>query len=91
MFLALGFERVQLRPEVVQFRSEIAYPLVGLLLLGGVELLLGQVVVFVDGAVECRQGGRERAERGGREVRGVELVRGEGGEVFADRGALLES
>lgn len=52
VFLALGFQRVQLRAEVVQLGPEVAHPLVGLFLLGGVELLLGEVVVFVNGPVE---------------------------------------
>lgn len=52
VFLALGFQRVQLRAEVVQLGPEVAYPLIGLFLLGGVELLLGEVVVFVNGPVE---------------------------------------
>jgi hypothetical protein len=96
--LACGLQRVQLGAELGQLGAEVADTLVRLLLLRRVELLLGQRAVLVDGAREGGQRGRERAEgRGGRElwlfvggIAGGGGVRREGGEVFADRGALLE-
>jgi len=61
--LAGRLEGVGLGAVVSQLGAELAYPLVGLLLLGRLDLLLGQRVVLVDGAREGRQTGRERAQR----------------------------
>lgn len=93
--VARGFEGVHLCAEVGELGAEVAYPLVGLFLLGRVQLLLGEAVVLVDGAGEGGQRGGEGAEGGGgeegRRGRVGEVGRGEVGELFADGGALFES
>ncbi len=55
--LALGLERVGLGAKLRELVAEVAQTLVGLLLLGGVELLLCQGRVFVQRAREGGQGG----------------------------------
>lgn len=67
--VAGGLERLELAAVVGQLGAEVAYALEGLLLLGRVELLLGERVVLVDGALEGRQGGAEGAQRGGAYLR----------------------
>lgn len=80
--------------------AEAADALARLVLLGRVELLAREGVVLVDGALEGGERGREGAEGrgagdagwGGGGVGGWLGGEGrEGREVFADRGALLES
>ena len=63
--VARGFQGLELLAVVGELGAEVAYALVGLLLLGRVELLLRKRVVLVDGALECGQGGAEGAERRG--------------------------
>ena len=46
-FVAGGFEGVELGAEIVQFGAEVAYPFEGFFLFGGVEFLLGELVVLV--------------------------------------------
>lgn len=86
--VARGFEGLELRAEVGELGAKVADALVGFFLLGGDGFLLGEGVVFVDGAGEGGEGGREGADGGGGEGRGGG---GEGGEVAADEGALFES
>lgn len=67
--VARGLERLELPAVLGQLGAEVAYALEGLLLLGRVELLLGERVVLVDGALEGRQGGAEGPQRGGADLR----------------------
>lgn len=103
--VACGLERVKLLAILGQFGTEISYALIGLVLFGWVEFLLGERVVLVNGLLKRGQGGRERAEGRGAEDGGggggwvgrvggrggCEGLRGEVGEVSADRGALFQS
>lgn len=103
--VARTLERVKLLAILGQLGAEVPYALVGFLLLGWVQLLLGKRVVLVDGFLEGCQGGGERAEGGGAEdggrgggwvgrvggCGGREGLRGEVREVSADRGALFQS
>lgn len=103
--VAGGLEGVELAAVAGELGAEVSDALVGFVLLGGVELLLRERVVLVDGLLEGGERDGEGAERGGAEGggggrRGVgrvwrgggrEGLGGELGEVFADRGALFQS
>lgn len=68
--VARRLEGLKLPPVRRQLGAEVAYALEGLLLLGWVELLLGEGVVLVDGALEGGQGGAEGSQRRGAYLRG---------------------
>lgn len=103
--VARGLERVKFLAILGKLGAEIPYALVGLLLLCWVEFLLGERVVLVDSFLEGGQGCGEGAEGRGAEDGGggggwvgrvgrggsCEGLRGEVGEVSADRGALFQS
>lgn len=68
--VARVLDGVELPAVLGQLGAEVSDALVGLVLLGGVELLLSQRAVLVDGSLEGGKGGRERAEGGGAGDRG---------------------
>lgn len=65
--VARGLQRIHLLPVGRELGAEVADALVGLLLLGRVELLLREGVVLVDGLLEGGQRCAEGAEGGGAE------------------------
>lgn len=91
--VAAGLEGVDLPAVGGQLGAEVADALVGLVLLGRVELLLGERVVLVDGLLEGRQRRAEGAEgRGAEEVGGAVRGgrrRGGGGVAGGGDGGIL--
>lgn len=82
--VARRLEGVDLPPVAGELGAEVADALVGLLLLGRVELLLREGVVLVDGLLEGRQGGAEGAQGG----RAEDVVRRGGGGGGGRAGAV---
>lgn len=101
--VALRLERVHLFAVSGELGTEVADALVRLVLFSGVELLLREGAVLVDGLLKGRQRRAEGAERRGGEdigggaerrrgwVGGGGWANGEVGEIFSDGCALLES